>query len=304
VEYRAIGNTDLYPSVLGLGTSKLTSVSSGLTRSEALDLIATAADHGINFIDTADIYGQGDSEAVIGEAIRGRRNRFIVATKIGYRFSDTGGLLIKAMPLIKRALRPFKRARALVAAARNNAQAVNVIRQDFSPAYLVEAIDNSLRRLRTDYLDVLYLHDVPPLFELSDELIESLARVQSLGKVRFFGIAAAHAESLEIACSNPILRLVQTEVHPLRPTSVFAPLETARKGVVVNRIFSRGQEQTLNAFAQRYDITPRQVLLGFAVRQSFVSSVLTGTTNCKHLKENIASIISAKNFPYDELVQR
>lgn len=301
MDYRAIGDTDLHPSVLGLGTSRLTSVSSGLPRRQALALIAAAADQGINFIDTADIYGQGDSEAIIGEAIKGARDRFILATKIGYRFSERSGLFIKAMPLLKRALRPFKHARRLVATVRNNALTANIIKQDFSPSYLATAIDNSLRRLRTDYVDIVYLHDVASGFEESEGLFEALSTIQRSGKVRYFGISAEQDDALKIACSNQTLRVVQTDLHPLRPRSMFASIEAAGKGIVVNKVFSRGREAVMDAFARRYGITARHALLGYAIRQPYVSSVLTGTTSRDHLKENIACIYSAKRLPYDEL---
>ena len=304
MEHRALGDTDLRPSLLGLGTSRLTSVSSGLSRRKALDLVSAATDLGINFIDTADIYGQGDSEVVIGEAIRGRRDRFIVATKAGYRFGKTGGVLMMAKPLLKRALRPFKRVRALVAAARTNAEATNVIAQDFSPPYLAGAIDASLRRLRTDYLDILYLHDLPPMPELPDELRMALERIQQSGKVRHFGIAGVHDESLELVRRDPLFRVAQAEVHPWRPSNLQSALLAAGKGVVVNRVFARGEEQSLGEFARRHAITPRQAIIGFAARQPFVSSVLTGTTSVEHLRENIASVESTQNLPFEELAER
>lgn len=291
-------------SLLGLGTSRLTSVSSGLSRRTALDLVSAAADLGINFIDTADIYGQGDSEVVIGEAIRGCRDRFIVATKAGYRFGRTGGIVKMAKPLLKRVLRPFRYARTWVAAVRTNAEATNVIAQDFSPGYLVTAIDASLRRLRTDYLDILYLHDPPALFDLSDELRTVMEQTQRAGKVRHFGIAAAHDESVELVRRDPLFRVAQTEVHPWRPAASTSALSAAGKGVVVHRVFAQGQEQRLDEFARRYGITPRQAILGYAAQQPFVSSVLTGTTNVGHLRENIASVESARNIPFRELADR
>lgn len=301
MDYRVIGNTDLTVSALGLGTSRLTSVSTGLSRKQALGLIAAAADQGINFIDTADIYGQGDSETAIGQAIKGMRDRFIVATKVGYRFSEKSGFLVKAMPLLKRALRPFKSARRFAASMRNNAHDTNLITQDFSAAYLVAAVDNSLRRLGMDYVDILYLHDAPAGYETSEGLFDALSLIQRSGKVRYFGISAEHDDALKTACSNPLLRLVQTDLHPSRSRSTFSSIEDAGRGVVVNKVFSRGQEEAVSAFAQRHGVTVRQALLGYALRQPFVASVLTGTTNQEHLSENIASIRMARRLPYEEL---
>ncbi|NMN73138.1 aryl-alcohol dehydrogenase-like predicted oxidoreductase [Rhizobium sp. 57MFTsu3.2] len=296
-----MGNTDLNASVLGLGTSRLTSISTGLSRHKAIELVAVAADHGINFIDTADIYGQGDSEAVIGQAIKGVRGRFIVATKVGYRFSEKTGLLVKAMPLLKRALRPFKGARRLAANMRNNAHHANIITQDFSPSYLVAAIDSSLRRLATDYIDILYLHDVPADFETSESLFNALSTIQRSGKVRYFGISAEHDDALTSVCSNPLLLLVQTDLHPSRGRTTFASIEQAGKAIVVNKVFSGGHEDAISAFAQRHGVTIRQALLGYALKQPFVASVLTGTTNRNHLIENVSSVKAAKLLPFEEL---
>lgn len=301
MEYRILGNTDLNASVLGLGTSRLTSVSTGLPRRKALELIAVAADHGINFIDTADIYGQGDSEAVIGQAIKGIRDRFVVATKVGYRFSENSGILVKVMPHLKRVLRPFKGARRFVASMRNNARDTNIITQDFSPHYLTKAVDASLHRLHTDYVDILYLHDVPAGFEQVESLFEALSKLQRAGKVRHFGISGEHDEALKIANSHPLLQFVQTDLHPLRSRAMFSSFEQAGKAVVVNKVFSHGQEDAIGTFARRHGVTVRQVLLGHALRQPFVSSVLTGTTNHDHLIENLASVKAVKLLPYDEL---
>lgn len=302
MEYRAIANTNLRVSALGLGTSRLTSISTGLSRQDAMKLIAVAADRGINFIDTADIYGQGDSEAVIGNAIRSSRERFIVATKAGYRFREQTGLFFKAMPLVKRALRPFKGARRLVANVRNSAHQTNLITQDFSPSYLVGAIDSSLRRLGTDYIDILYLHDVPADFETSEPMNQVLSKIQRAGKVRYFGISAESDSALETACGNPLMKLVQTDLHPPCSRAILSSLNGAGKGVVVNKVLSRGHDQTIAAFANRHGTTIRQALLGFALRQPFVASVLTGTTNADHLIENLSCVAAAKLLPYEELV--
>jgi aryl-alcohol dehydrogenase-like predicted oxidoreductase len=302
VDYRILGNTGLNASVLGLGTSRLMSVSTGLPRRKAVELLALAADHGINFIDTADIYGQGDSEAVIGQAIKGMRDRFVVATKVGYRFSENSGILVKAMPYLKRVLRPFKGVRRLAASMRSNAHDTNIITQDFSPLYLLSAVEASLRRLQSDYVDILYLHDVPAGFERAEGLFEALSTMQRAGKVRHFGISGEHNDALNVANSHQLLQLVQTDLHPLRSKAMFASLEQAGKAVVVNKVFSRGQEDAIGSFARRHGVTVRQALLGHALRQPFVSSVLTGTTNRDHLIENLASVKAVKLLPYDELV--
>ncbi|QRM57748.1 aldo/keto reductase [Sinorhizobium sp. BG8] len=309
MEYRAIGNTDLRASVLGLGTSKLASVSSELTRAAALDLIMTAADHGINLIDTADIYGQGDSERIVGEAIRGKRDRFIIATKAGYRLGRAGVLLAKAKPYLKPLLRPLGRVRALIETARDNAHATNVIRQDFSPEYLTHAVDRSLRRLRTDYVDILYLHDLPLSAARNAESFECLSRMQKAGKIRHVGISPTDDEVLEVAQSNPLIRVIQTDVHPWRTPAAKSGLSSLGKsgrGVVANRVFApmavEEWKQKLEDAAQAHGMTTRQLLLNFALQQPYVGSVLTGTISREHLLENIADLSIPRPVPLDDLV--
>ena len=314
MEYRTLGETNLRCSVLGLGTGRLTSASTGLSRKHALRLIHTAADYGINFIDTADSYGQGDSEIVVGEAIHGNRANFLVASKVGYRFARLGKLMVIAKPLLKPVLRRVRRARSLVGRFRENARATNMLQQDFSPEYLELAVNGSLRRLRTDYLDLLYLHDVPLAAAQTAVVFETLNRIHEAGKVRHFGFSASDPAVLELALKQPRIVVVQTAVHPWRPAPLWPTLSKlvgGRIGVVANDIFGgallrcdeeSSPHQRLLEVARRYEMSPRQVLIGFAARRPSVCSVLTGTISCEHLKENIADVLSARRISGEELV--
>jgi len=290
------------------------SFSSKLSSQQALRLIRFAGDCGINFIDTADSYGQGDSEIVIGNAIHGNRDKFIVASKIGYRFPHAGRLHL-AKRYFKPILRHFRQARSLVATIRQNAHVTNMIQQDFTPEYLEHAIDNSLRRLQTDYLDILYLHDVPLDIAQSSSVFHALDRVRRAGKVRYFGLSANDHAVLEYALKQSAVDVVQTAVHPGRPEPLWVALSklaAAHIGVVANHVLdpdaleSNSQENAkhrrLLEAGRRYGLNARQLLISFAVSQPSVSSVLIGTTSHEHLKENIADISSARGISIDELL--
>ena len=122
-------------------------------------------------------------------------------------------------------------------------QAQSLLQQDFSAAYLERAINDSLRRLGTDYLDILYLHDIPLMAVRSDAVFEALDRIQSAGKVRYIGVSADDRAALEAALNFPSISVVQTAVHSLRPTSRWPTLSTladAGIGVVANHIFGSG----------------------------------------------------------------
>lgn len=305
MEYRILGSTGLKCSVLSLGTSRLTSIGTKVSRKDAVALIHTAADLGINFIDTADIYGQGDSESVVGEAIQGRRTQFIVATKIGYRFSRSTRLVSKAKPFIRPIVHSIRQVRKLVAIVRDNARATQILEQDFSPTYLVRALEHSLKRLRTEYLDILYLHDVPLEVAQSAEVSETLESFRNTGKVRHFGLSIRDDEVLQYARKQSIFGIVQTAVNPERPDELWPTLSTLRTcgiGIVGNKVFDSGRllNSDCKDVGKSYGMDARRALMTFAVLQPSVCSVLTGTTNASHLKENATNIISAMQLSPSE----
>src|SRR5438128_1723385 len=141
MEFRPLGKTDLKISALGLGCGRLGSVTQAGGDQAALRLLGKALDAGINFFDTADIYGQGASESLLSKALKGHRDRVVVATKAGYCLSRRGRLAKWVKPLLRRLiqLRPgfeksVKKARA------------SQTEQNFSGDYLARQIEASLRR--------------------------------------------------------------------------------------------------------------------------------------------------------------
>ena len=165
MRYRTLGNTDLAVSEVGFGVWTLTTGWWGQhTPEEAIRLLRLAFDLGVSFFDTADVYGEGLGETVLRDALGTVRERCVYATKVGYNWYDH---------------------------PREGGQREHP--QDFSRAFLHRAVEASLQRLGTDYIDWLQLHN-PRLVALQDdETVDALDRLRREGKVRRWGIALGPA---------------------------------------------------------------------------------------------------------------
>ena len=120
---------------------------------ESVAALNAALDVGINFFDTADVYGAGHSEEVISKAFAGKRDRVVIASKFGNRVIDGKWL------------------------------------KDFSPAWAKESIEGSLKRLATDYIDLIQLHSPDADHVFQDDLWETLAKLVDQGKIRHYGVS-------------------------------------------------------------------------------------------------------------------
>jgi aryl-alcohol dehydrogenase-like predicted oxidoreductase len=203
------GNTGMLVSEAGFGGSRIGGVfaSSGSSSSNALGVLRKALDAGINFYDTADMYSQGESESLIGTAFRGRREQVIIATKGGYCLPARRNLIKRIKPLVRPIIRALGIRRAALPAGISGR-----LSQDFSPAYLTRALDASLRRLQTDYVDLYQLHSPGVPFLQSEALGDALLTLEKLktqGKLRFYGIATEVPEEAPFCLSAPGISSVQ-----------------------------------------------------------------------------------------------
>ena len=177
MNYRNLGRTGLVVSEIGFGawgiggrTVDQTSYGDTDDRT-SLAALACAHDCGITFFDTSAVYGNGHSEELIGEALGGVRHKVVLATKAGYKAWD----------------RP----------------------PDFSAGAIVESAERSLARLRTDYLDLLLLHNAPLDVLLTADVREALTRLVASGKIRSWGASAkGPADALQAlqACDVPVIQ--------------------------------------------------------------------------------------------------
>lgn len=167
MKFRTYKGTDLTVSEIGFG---MWTVATGwwgkYTEGEALALMRTAFDLGITFFDAADTYGNGLSEEYIAKAFPQERDDIVVATKVGYDFVTHGE-------------------------ARGRGQ--REIPQDFSPEAITRATDAALKRLKTDRIDLLQLHNIRMEQVEDDAVWTTLEKLQAAGKVRYYGIALGPA---------------------------------------------------------------------------------------------------------------
>lgn len=215
-------------SELGLGCARI----GGIFQRDAssfIDLLHAAYDFGINFFDTADMYCQGESEQLIGHAFRRRRDRIIIASKVGYVLPGRRMLVARVKPLVRPLIRKFGLKRAQLPAAARGA-----LSQNFEPAYIRRALDASLKRLQTDYLDLLQLHSAPAEVVQRGEWLETLQGLQKAGKVRFYGVSSDTIESARAALTVPGVSSLQVVVSLLEQgmATAVAP-EAATRGIAI-----------------------------------------------------------------------
>jgi aryl-alcohol dehydrogenase-like predicted oxidoreductase len=201
MKYNVFGATGMTVSEIGFGGSRIGGVFADKSSSgkAVLDILRKSLDSGITFYDTADMYAQGDSESLIGTAFRGCRGQVILATKGGYCLPARRNLINRVKPFVRPIVRALGLKRAQLPAGMSGA-----LSQDFSPAYLTRALEASLRRLKTDYVDLYQLHSPGPRFMQSDafgEALETLENLKSQGKLRFYGIATEVPEDAPFCVS-------------------------------------------------------------------------------------------------------
>jgi aryl-alcohol dehydrogenase-like predicted oxidoreductase len=162
MKYRQMPRTDLQLSEVGFGVWTVATTWWGkIPEDERVALLENAVDLGINFFDTADIYGDGYGEEILAKVLGHRRHDLVIATKFGYDFYDT------LTPRVGHQERP----------------------QKFDPDFVRFACEQSLRRLRTDYIDLYQLHN-PRLSAIErDDLFETLEQLKHEGKIRYYGAA-------------------------------------------------------------------------------------------------------------------
>jgi aryl-alcohol dehydrogenase-like predicted oxidoreductase len=291
VRYRQLGRSGLSVSEVGFGAwgiggSKDGAVAYGPTEdAQSLDALCAAFDAGINFYDTADLYGHGESERLIGKAFAGRRDKVVIASKVG--MLDAAGT------------------------------------QDFSAARTEKALDATLQRLQTDYLDLYQLHS-PPLAALTGELLQALEKLRSKGKVRALGISLKDPEDGDEALALHRFAAVQVNFNLLdqRLLDLGFAQRCAEKGVgVIGRTplcfgfltskYAADEKFAPSDHRSRWSVEQRRVWASanelfhgyrdagetaaqFAIRfcLSFdaMSSVIPGMLTREHVVENVGAV--------------
>lgn len=196
MKYQKIGTSNINASRVALGLMRLTNKS----HEEAIEILSSAFDNGINFFDHADIYGRGNSEVVFAKALKELnipRKSYYLQSKVGIRPNNLGF--------------------------------------DFSSDYITKSVDGILNRLETDYLDVLLLHRVDMLWE-PKEIASAFKALKDSGKVKYFGVSNMHQDQMNLLSSYldfPIIsnQLQFSIMHPdLVATGVYVNTNLVNDG--------------------------------------------------------------------------
>jgi len=211
-------------SRIGFGCSRIGSFNNPMSPRETRNLLAAAVDLGVTLFDTADVYGQGDSERELGRLIAGARgDGLIVVTKAGKAFSAKMRLLRPFKPVLK----PLLGRRM---GDRISGQRSGHIGHDFAAPTIRRAVEGSLRRLRTERLDALLLHS-PPADALDDPALgEALRDLQRAGKLGCFGVSCDDLAALKAALAMPGLALLELPADVLAQASAHGLDAAIRRG--------------------------------------------------------------------------
>jgi aryl-alcohol dehydrogenase-like predicted oxidoreductase len=192
MEKRTLGKNGPKVSAIGLGCMSLSGIYGKNDDEAGVALVQHAIDRGMDFLDSSDMYGWGHNEQLLGRALKGRRDRVVLATKFGQVKTATG-------------------------------QGV-----DGRPQYVIEACDASLKRLGVDVIDVYYQHRVDTTVPIEDT-VGAMAKLVAQGKVRHLGLSEARPDTIRRAHKVHPIAAVQTEYSLLYRTDAEETLRTTRE---------------------------------------------------------------------------
>ena len=309
MNYRPFGCTGLQVSEIGLGCSNIGGGVLYKDDRESLHVLHRAFELGVNFYDTADSYGYGHSEELIGRAFKDRRGQIIIASKVGHLPSSLGRFGKMFLPV----LQPV---RYLIQPWKDSLKRVSKHRKDFSCDHIKNAIEQSLKRLHTDYLDLYQLHSPPTWVIEQGEVFETLDNLMQQGKIRFYGVSA-HTISDSILCLKyPNLSSLQVVLNLLEQEATEELLSIAHQNkiAIIARIpLARGlltKKRTVQtglnvdiiqlkiakakvenlSFLANERRTLSQAAIQFVLHHPQVSVVIPGTRRVEHLEENIRAL--------------
>jgi aryl-alcohol dehydrogenase-like predicted oxidoreductase len=272
-----LGQESLRPAIfpVGLGTGRLASLGAGYSKKDAFQCMEAAIKLGVNLVDTADSYGSSDCEKLLGTILKEMGCPMLVSSKAGYRFCDLPGPLGLFNQVGKKILNKLGQ------------------RQCFTPRYIKECLEGSLRRLRRERLDFFFLHDPTENALMDDKLTETLLRFRQAGDVRFLGIACTAERADTLNPNHPLGEWVQTQVNPWGDKQLFGEKWTGRN-IIANHVFGGAKiseySKSLHRIAADEGLSTRQLLIGFALKQSGVRCVLVGTGRSNHIQENVKAV--------------
>jgi len=292
MEMRELGRSGLKVSALGLGCMGMSEFYAGRNDDESIATIRHALDRGVTLLDTSDMYGVGHNEELVGRAIAGRRDQVVLATKFGWSRKADGTML--------------------------------GVRGD--PAYVREACEASLKRLRIDVIDLYYQHRVDPKTPIEDT-VGAMADLVRAGKVRYLGLSEAAPSTVKRAAAVHPIAALQTEyslwsrepedelLSTVRALGIgfvaYAPLgrgfltgqfrrpedfpsDDTRRNLprFQGENFARNLELVakVEALATAKDCTPAQLALAWVLAKGKDIVPIPGTKRRKYLDENLGAL--------------
>lgn len=293
MQYRKLGKTGESISAIGLGCMGMSFAygnEQDFNEAESLATLELALDLGINFWDTADMYGKGANEILLSKILATKRDKVFIATKFGFKFNDDGSYHF-----------------------------------DGSPKYIKQAVEESLKRLKVDVIDLYYTHRIDENVPV-EETVGAMAQLVKEGKVRYLGLSEAGVESIKKAHAVHPIAALQTEYSLFTRDVEDGILATTRElgiSLVAYSPLGRGLStgtihnmdalsdgdfrknlprfqgsnfeqnlQTVNAleaFAKEKGITAAQLSLAWLLAQGEDVVPIPGTKRRKYLQENAAA---------------
>ncbi len=302
----AFGQTGLRPSALAFGCNHIALNRGRDRRREAEAALAEAHEAGINFFDIADVYARGESERMLGRVLGRHRDRIIICSKAGFTFPVDPRLIrwIRPLtgPVIKRS-----RSAARAAAMMRRGLGLESLKlkpdpeqkpepeHNFGPEYIRRAIEASLRRLRTDFLDIFLLHSPPVGVLYHEKLFDVLETLRDAGKIRYYGISCSTrvTPADAAACARREgISVLQIPVNVLN-TAVFEAVEPVaaerRIAVIAREPFARGgifeDPDVIAKLSQAPGRSPAQAAIRFVAQVTGGSVVLAGMSSRAHVRE-------------------
>lgn len=265
---------------MALGCARLGSALTPLDRTQSIALLQRAYALGVRHFDTASIYGQGDSERLLGEALAPYRDRICLASKAGQLLTPRQALLAPLKPLVRWVAARRQHVHQRVAQVR--AQGVP---RCFEPGYIARSLHASLQRLRTDRLDLFYLHSPAPEVLEDAALFARLAQLQRQGLFGVLGVSCDDLVLAQRAAAHPQVQVVQ-----------FAFDGGPQSRAVADTLERSGKTAVLRGLAQWRDAAAPgdgDAAMVRGLRQMLdlpaCAGVLVGTTDAGHLQHNLGA---------------